>query len=224
MTAMLRRLFELGMACAALPAAPAGASVPVAWPLDDTALARARHDFDRLALEAAALPPDRRIAFANVVVNRLVAFADDAELGANDVWLTPLETLARGRGDCEDIAIAKFFLLLAAGLDADDVRLLYARGCDPATPGRSPAHLVAVARHPFADPLVLDNLNLMALPASLRTDLEPVFSFDRARLWAGLCGPCRGSARHVLRPWRQLLDRDADQRERAIVSFRVRTH
>jgi len=37
---------------------------------------------------------------------------DQAKYGVIDYWQTPMETLVSGDGDCEDIAIAKFFTLL----------------------------------------------------------------------------------------------------------------
>jgi predicted transglutaminase-like cysteine proteinase len=209
--AMLRRLFGIGCACAFAPARAALCRSAACTGLSPATLAHARHDFDALARDTAALPASERIAYANLAINRLVAFADDAELGATDVWLTPLETLARGRGDCEDIAIAKFFLLLAAGLDACEVRLLYARRRDETAAGRSGAHVVALARRPFTDPLVLDNLTPATLPISGRDDLAPVFSFDRSELRAGVDGPRRGDALQRLHAWRDLLGRMATQ-------------
>ena len=44
-----------------------------------------------------------------------------------DHWQTPLETLARGRGDCEDHAILKRALLIAAGVDESKVSLVFMR-------------------------------------------------------------------------------------------------
>lgn len=44
-----------------------------------------------------------------------------------DHWQTPLETLARGAGDCEDHAILKRELLIAAGVDPESVSLLFLR-------------------------------------------------------------------------------------------------
>lgn len=211
---MLRRLFGLGCACAAVaPARALSCRAAACSELSPRAERRARADFDALAHAVAALAPAERIPFANVAINRLVVFADDAELGAVDVWQTPLETFARGRGDCEDIAIAKFFLLLAAGTDAAELRLLYARRRDAARPGHVAPHVVALARHPrhprhpLGDPLVLDNVDPALLPLSQRGDLEAVFSFDRTRLWAGVDGPCHGRAPERLRPWRELLGR-----------------
>lgn len=219
-----------------LIAASLGASLGLVWPathffakpspgeLPPDRLAIGHGIFDALVREAASLPPLERIAFVNVEINRRVDFIDDAVFGENDVWLTPFETLARGLGDCEDIAIAKFFLLLAAGVDAAGVRLLYARYRDPSVPGLTTAHLVAIARQPFADPFVLDNLNLLLLPLSQRSDLEPVFSFDRAHLWEGADGPAHGSSPDRLPAWRRLLERMAREHDDGIISFPGRPH
>lgn len=171
----------------------------------------ARHLYDALARAAARLPMPDRIVYTNIVVNRRIAYADDTALGSNDVWQTPIESLARGRGDCEDIAIAKFFLLLAAGVEPRAVRLLYARWCDESVPGVETPHVVAVARDPFDDPFVLDNLNLIVLPLSQRGDLVPVFSFDRADLWRGISGVRQGAAAQRLPAWRDVLARLAAQ-------------
>lgn len=208
---MLRRLFGIGCACAIAPARAALCRSAACEGLSPMTLAHARADFVELARDAAALPCAERIAYANVAINRLVAFAHDDELGAADVWLTPLETLARGRGDCEDIAIAKYFLLLAGGMAPGEVCLLYTRRRDELAAGRSGAHVVALARRPFADPLVLDNLTPATLPVSCRDDLEPVFSFDRGELWAGVRGERRGDAPQRLRAWRGVLGRMATQ-------------
>lgn len=192
--------------------------------LPDERLAIGHATFHALVREASLLPPPERIVFANVEINRRIDFVDDAALGENDVWLTPFEALARGEGDCEDIAIAKFFLLLGAGFDPDDVRLLYALYHDHAVPGLKVPHLVAIARAPFDDPFVLDNLNLMLVPLSQRSDLEPVFSFDRAHLWEGANGPAHGSSVALLPAWRHLLSRMAKQHDDGIVSFPGRPH
>lgn len=167
----------------------------------------ARHLYDALAGAAARLPMPDRIVYTNIVVNRRIAFADDTALGGNDVWQTPIESLARGCGDCEDIAIAKFFLLLAAGVEPRAVRLLYARWRDESVPGVETPHVVAIARDPFDDPFVLDNLNLIVLPLSQRGDLVPVFSFDRTDLWRGVTGPRQGDAAKRLPAWRDVLAR-----------------
>ena len=49
---------------------------------------------------------------------------------SDDYWASPLETLDKGRGDCEDYAIAKYFSLLAAGVPVARLRLVYVRAHD----------------------------------------------------------------------------------------------
>lgn len=195
------------------------APVPAAWAkacadspcVDAGALRRARLAFTDLVQFAAGFELAARIAFVDAAVNRLVEPAADRTLGAVDVWLTPYETLARGCGDCEDVAITKYFVLLASGTASADTRLLYARvaGTDVATE-RMP-HVVALARHPYADPFVLDNRGAAPRPVSARPDLDAVFSFDRARIWVGTAGPCLGTPARQLRPWCEVLDRTARQ-------------
>jgi predicted transglutaminase-like cysteine proteinase len=203
---MLRRLFGLACACAACSSVRAGPCAGLERVrLTGPSLGRALLDFDELAHAAASLALGERIAFVNGVINQRVNPADDLEQFGADLWLTPLETLALGRGDCEDIAIAKFFVLLAANSPPAALRLLYAIHRPPQTPGRQQAHLIALARQPFVDPLALDSINPLAIPLSWRDDLQPVLSFDCHRLWSGVDGSDRGDATARLRPWRELL-------------------
>jgi predicted transglutaminase-like cysteine proteinase len=65
-------------------------------------------------------------------INRAINLAirpvsDRAQYGVEDHWSSPLATLAAGAGDCEDYAIAKLVALRAAGVAADDLRLIIIR-------------------------------------------------------------------------------------------------
>ncbi len=62
---------------------------------------------------------------AQRLVHHAISFRWDQP--GRDHWQTPLETLSRGAGDCEDHAVLKRALLLEAGVDADDVSLLFLR-------------------------------------------------------------------------------------------------
>jgi hypothetical protein len=57
---------------------------------------------------------------------------------------------------------------------------------------------------PNADPLVLDNLNPQILPASQRSDLSPIFSFNSAGLWQGTGN---NASKSNLSRWQDLLTR-----------------
>lgn len=109
-----------------------------------------------------------------------VEFKDDpAHWGKPDYWATPVEFLASNGGDCEDFAIAKYFTLRALGLSADAMRLAYVKSLS-----LNQAHVVLVYyTGPTRKPLVLDNLVQDILPASQRTDLVPVYSFNADGLW-----------------------------------------
>src|SRR4051812_23479217 len=66
-----------------------------------------------------------RLGEINRAINLAIRPASDlTEHGEIDVWSSPLATLARGNGDCEDYAIAKFTALRRAGLSADDLRIV----------------------------------------------------------------------------------------------------
>ncbi len=198
---MDRRAFAVCLgACALWP----GLARAQGAPCTRGALRRAREEFLALAADALRLPADERLHFVNVAINRRVQPRADDEV---DDWATPCETLARHAGDCEDFAIAKFFVLACSG-SAGGLRLLYARWHPVQTPAASLAHLVVLACEPWDDPWVLDSSNPLMVPLSLRDDLDPVFSFDRRAVWFG-AGERRwhaGSER--IRPWRGVLARD----------------
>lgn len=162
-------------------------------------LRRACIEFDALVVAARQLGLGQRAAFINIAINRCVSYeADSASALGCDTWATPFETLARGAGDCEDFAIAKFYLLVASGVPAGGVRLLYAiyRWPDRAAPALP--HLVTVAGWPLADPGVLDCINPLLVPLSKRDDLEPIFSFDESDVWPGVdAQPLPGRRRRI---------------------------
>lgn len=149
-----------------------------------------------------------KVLRVNGFFNNQIAFEEDYPLWDKpDYWATPLETLARGRGDCEDYAIAKYFSLLELGIPINKLRLVYvqAKLADPDGSRISQAHLIlAYYPTPNADPLVLDNLNKKLLTASQRPDLHPVFSFNSAGAWQGTSKQSRSN---TLSRWQDLLTR-----------------
>jgi predicted transglutaminase-like cysteine proteinase len=158
---------------------------------------------------------DLRLQTLNQFFNRRIAFRDDLEVwGQIDYWATPLEMLARGEGDCEDYAIAKYFSLIAAGIPSQRMRLVYVKATLPGSAGGAQqAHMVLAYYGSVAavDPLILDNLIGEIRPASRRTDLQPVFSFNMDGLWSGTQGPGAGDPVSRLSRWRDLLARAREQ-------------
>lgn len=146
----------------------------------------------------------QRLKDINDFFNRRVDFRDDAVTwGVPDYWASPLETLERRAGDCEDYAIAKYFSLAAAGVPTARLRMVYVRA---RMQGQSLAHMVlAYHAQPGAEPLILDNLRPEVLPASQRTDLTPVFSFNTEGLWQGVGQVTAGDPLARLSLWRDLV-------------------
>ena len=148
-----------------------------------------------------------RLDAVNRFFNQRITFADDAQVWhVDDHWASPLETLQQGAGDCEDYAIAKYFSLLAAGMPASQLRLVYVRLQIGGPGGASQAHMVlAYYAHATAEPLILDNLVGEIRPASRRPDLTPVFSFNSEGLWQGNGAQRLGDPVERLSPWREVL-------------------
>ncbi|WP_341675618.1 transglutaminase-like cysteine peptidase [Niveibacterium sp. SC-1] len=129
----------------------------------------------------------QQLRSVNDFFNRRIRFADDQEIwNQADYWATPIETLGRGAGDCEDFALAKYFSLREAGVDAAKLRLIYVRArIGGPESSITQAHMVlGYYATPDGEPEVLDNLIGEIRPASRRPDLTPVFSFNSEGVYA----------------------------------------
>ncbi len=160
-------------------------------------------------LLAAAVGQDdlQRLTTLNEFFNRRVVFTPDSEVwGQADYWASPLEMLGKGRGDCEDYVIGKYFSLMAAGVPTAKLRLVYVRAMIGGPGGAVQAHMVlAYYAQAGAEPLILDNLIGEIRPASRRPDLEPVFSFNSDGLWQGVGAQSAGDPVARLSRWREVL-------------------
>jgi predicted transglutaminase-like cysteine proteinase len=169
------------------------------------ALARAQGLVQEI-VEVTPQDEETRLRAINTYFNRQVQYRDDREVwGQVDYWASPLETLSKGQGDCEDYAIGKYFSLLAAGVPGVKMRLVYVRA---QMSGALQAHMVlAYYAEPQAEPLILDNLVTEIRPASRRPDLTPVFSFNAEGLWQGVAGASAGDPSARLSRWRDVLNK-----------------
>ncbi len=122
--------------------------------------------------------PIEKLEAVNAYVNARVRFTDDArQYGTGDYWTTAADTLRRGRGDCEDYAIAKLQLLRRAGFADKDLYLVILRDAL-----RRADHAVLVAR---ADGrlLVLDNGTNRLIDSYNMPDYRPIITFSGNRAW-----------------------------------------
>jgi predicted transglutaminase-like cysteine proteinase len=164
--------------------------------------------WNRLITETKGLSDTELLNLTNKFVNQRLVYKEDQELwGQVDYWATPLETMGRGSGDCEDYAIAKYLTLLNLGVSNEKLRLVYVRAKQGSGAGAtSVAHMVlGYFAQPDSEPLILDNMITSVRPASSRQDLLPVFSFNSDGMWAE--GQSRGDPTARLSHWRGVLER-----------------
>ena len=170
------------------------------------------HAWRALIQAGVAATETERIKRVNTFFNQQLQFSDDVVVWSQpDYWATPMESLGRGAGDCEDFAIAKYFTLLQSGVASEKLRLIYVRAKTGSADGApTQAHMVlAYYAQPDAEPLIMDNLILDIRPASRRPDLAPVFSFNSAGVFAGIAGGEAAAAGGTgrLSRWEDLLRR-----------------
>ncbi|MFZ6820455.1 transglutaminase-like cysteine peptidase [Undibacterium sp. Ji22W] len=170
------------------------------------------NEWSALIMNNSEMPIEVKLQKVNLFFNRKIIYTDDIEAwGQSDYWATPLESLAKKKGDCEDFVIAKYFSLRNLNIPDAQLRLVYVKArIGGVNSNITQAHMV-LAFYPTADaePLILDNLISDIRPASRRNDLAPIFSFNGQGIFAGAAsnatlGP-GGTSR--LSRWQDLLER-----------------
>lgn len=161
----------------------------------------------KLVEETKDLSDQEKLNKVNTFFNRRILYQTDMEIyKQEDYWASPLEFMGRGTGDCEDFAIAKYMTLLALGIKNEHLRLAYVRFKSGNT---APiAHMVlGYYADPADEPVILDNMVTSIRPASMRSDLQPVFSFNSDGLWVGGAANSSADPTTRLSRWRDVLDR-----------------
>lgn len=130
--------------------------------------------------------------------------SDKTTWGVSDYWATRYEFIGKDRADCEDYVIAKYFTLKELGVPTSKLYMTYAKSIRFKT-----AHLVLTYYEtPKSVPLVLDNYNYKILPATVRDDLIPIYSFSGDELFnakQAQIGKMLPAATRQTRPWDELL-------------------
>lgn len=152
---------------------------------------------------------DAKLKKVNEFFNRRIEFADDQSIWSrSDFWATPFDMMTKGKGDCEDFVIAKYFSLLDLGISDAQLRLIYVRARlgGPSSAVQQAHMVLAYYPSPDADPLILDNLITDIRPAARRPDLAPVFSFNRQGVFAGVAASAQAAGgTERLSAWQDLL-------------------
>lgn len=129
-----------------------------------------------------------KLMYVNNFFNSRIKWVSDLDnWKAEDYWATPLETMARKKGDCEDFSISKYITLLLSGMPDAKLRITYVKArIDTASGAKNQAHMVlAYYPKPNAEPVILDNMVKDIVRGSLRRDLKPVFGFNTGVITVG---------------------------------------
>lgn len=111
-------------------------------------------------------------------VNARLTFTDDAPRAAQgDEWANADASLRRGRGDCEDYALAKMQLLSALGFDRERMYLVIVRDL-----ARRADHAVLVVQTGGRF-LVLDNMTDTLVDSNQISDYRPIMSYSARGRW-----------------------------------------
>lgn len=167
------------------------------------------NQWSKLPADAKDMADTEVLNLVNNFVNRRVVFTDDQTVwNMPDYWATPLESMGRGLGDCEDYAIAKYITLQHLGMPNDKLRMIYVKArLGGAGSAHNQAHMVlGYFATPDAEPLILDNLISSVRAASSRQDLQPVFSFNSDGLWTSGAAS-QGDPTARLSRWRDVVER-----------------
>ena len=98
-----------------------------------------------------------------------------------DYWASPLEALRKEAADCEDYAVAKYFLLIEAGVPPSKLVLSHVDYQYQEAP-----HMVLIYENTEDNGFyVLDNIVSEIKPSFLRQDLTYKYSFNATTLFTG---------------------------------------
>ncbi|NVK42778.1 MAG: transglutaminase-like cysteine peptidase [Oceanospirillaceae bacterium] len=134
---------------------------------------RLRRIYDTLMANADK-PLRQKLEVVNDTMNKLPWVTDRDKWNAEDYWATPMETIVKYGGDCEDMAIGKFVGLRLMGVPKENLYLGYVK-----VKATGEAHMVLVwVNDAQTETLVLDNLVPEIKSGKERTDLVAVYLFD----------------------------------------------
>jgi predicted transglutaminase-like cysteine proteinase len=125
-------------------------------------------------LETGAL--SEQLIQVNRYVNEIQYMQDVANWGESDHWAAPAEFFANG-GDCEDYAIAKYFLLRELGVPPEQLKIVVLHDRR-----RRQTHAVLTVTRDHRT-LVLDNLRDRIVPWRELDHYLPIYSLNERSAW-----------------------------------------
>jgi len=111
----------------------------------------------------------------NSKINLIKYRSDKKNWNKSDYWATYKEFLKKGSGDCEDFAIAKYYVLKNIGINYKKMSFGYNR---IKIKGKYTNHLVLLYYIDNKDPLILDNVNKRIFRLNKRKDIKMIYTFN----------------------------------------------
>lgn len=160
------------------------------------------NDWEHLMYHSLDKSVDEKLKLVNDFFNKM-DWVEDKELWQQkDYWATPIESMIRNAGDCEDFSIAKYFTLLALDIPHKNLRISYVK-----LDGQQGHMVLSYYLSPHAEPLILDNINKHILTRHQRQDIKEVFSFNSEGLWLGNNKMFRFDDSNTLHRWDSMMKR-----------------
>lgn len=152
------------------------ASVAAPAPCADPAADRCFATFwTETVAELKTLSRAAQVRRVNDLVNDMGYWSDWDVYRKADHWATPEEMFEKMGGDCEDFALFKYFLLRAAGVPAEDLRMTLVADDDQ-------AHMVSLVMVGGA-PVAMDCVVLRATPPAELRQYQAVYSLSETGAW-----------------------------------------
>lgn len=117
-----------------------------------------------------------KVERANAETNLYPYTPSEQNWGRSDYWESPAEFLKRS-GQCQDYAVTKYFLLRAAGVPSEEMRIVVVQDMQTQL-----AHAVLVANHD-GESLLLDNQIPRVTPFESIDRYRPLYALNEQGWW-----------------------------------------
>ncbi len=131
------------------------------------------------AISKMNLTREQKITAVNDFINKSLIYTEDRDVWhVSDYWASPTESLAKGYGDCEDYALAKYFSLEQLGFTDADMRIVVLNDTR-----KNVLHAILVINNPEGTNYVLDNQNKSVMLDSQIAYYTPIYSINEHNWW-----------------------------------------
>jgi len=131
-------------------------------------IAKRIYNFYEFFKEAKDFDELKKLNRVNNYINRIIGKGDES-----NEWITPKEFLIRGRGDCEDYAMTKYFALKKLNIDTNKLYLSVVK-----VKGSKNYHMVLLYAKDN-EIMVLDNLSWKLVSLKNRKNLKFFYAFNQ---------------------------------------------